>query len=150
MKDIKFRAKRIDNGKWVEGYYSYSGIVNRNFILILRGTCAVPPHHWMFDNIEIDKNTLCQYTGLLACWNAFDNEPQEQDVWEHDLLEVKYEGKRVIAEVRYESGMYILSSNVFADSYIPLFDVTEIEDGCVYVNAEHKGNIFDNPELINA
>lgn len=150
MKDILFRAKRIDNGKWVEGYYAYSGIVDRNYIITVRGTCALPPYNWMFIDIEIDKNTLCQYTGLLACWNAFDNEPQEQDVWEHDLLEVEYEGKRVIAEVRYESGMYILSSNVFADSYIPLFDVTEIEDGCVYVNAEHKGNIFDNPELINA
>ena len=150
MKDILFRAKRIDNGKWVEGYYAYSGIVDRNYIITVRGTCALPPYNWMFIDIEIDKNTLCQYTGLLACWNAFDNEPQEQDVWEHDLLEVEYEGKRVIAEVRYESGMYILSSNVFADSYIPLFDVTEIGDGCVYVNAEHKGNIFDNPELINA
>lgn len=103
----------------------------------------------MFDDIEIDENTICQYTGLSACWNDFSNEPQEQDVWEHDLLEVEYEGKRVISEVKYESGMYILSSNVFADSYIPISDVTEIEDECVYVNAEHKGNIFDNSELIN-
>lgn len=144
-----YRAKRIDNGKWVEGYYAYSGIVDRNYIITVRGTCALPPYNWVFDDIEIDKNTICQYTGLSACWNDFGNEPQEQDVWEHDLLEVEYEGKRVISEVKYESGMYILSSNVFADSYIPISDVTEIEDGCVYVNAEHKGNIFDNSELIN-
>lgn len=149
MKDILFKAKRTDNGKWVEGYYAYSGIVDRSYILFTQGLCALPPHHWMFDKIEINKNTICQYTGLSACWNDFGNEPQEQDVWEHDLLEVEYEGKRVISEVKYESGMYILSSNVFADSYIPISDVTEIEDGCVYVNAEHKGNIFDNSELIN-
>ena len=48
-----------------------------------------------------------------------------------------------------ESTRYGTWRKIFADSYIPISDVTEIEDGCVYVNAEHKGNIFDNSELIN-
>ena len=142
MRIILFKGKHIHvlpankelNGRWIEGYLSDENYINS------------PKLEGEF---LIDKDTLCQYTELSACWNAFDNEPQEQDVWEHDLLEVVYEGKKVIAEVKYENGMYILASETFADSYIPLFEVVEIEDGCRYINAEHKGNIFDNPELLS-
>ena len=137
---IAFKAKHIHSmsaneyldGTWVEGYLSaedhiYSPKLEGEFL--------------------IDKSTICQYTGLEACWIVFENEPQECDVWEHDLLEVKYEGKKIIAEVMYSAGMFILVSDEFTDSFIPLFDVVQVEDGCSYIDAEHKGNIFDNPEL---
>ena len=138
---IAFKAKHVNamsvnahlNGTWMEGYlssedYIYSPELEGEFL--------------------IDKSTICQYTGLEACWIAFENEPQECDVWEHDLLEVEYEGKRVVAEVMYASGMFILASEEFEDSYIPLFEVVQMNGDCAYIDAEHKGNIFDNPELI--
>lgn len=35
MKEILFRAKRIDNGEWVEGYYAMMGTENlvRHYIV---------------------------------------------------------------------------------------------------------------------
>lgn len=151
MREILFKAKRIDNGELVEGFLlikHYQELPHDRFAI--RYKTKGDEYEWTpkYLTTEIDPETVCQYTELSACWNAFDNEPQEQDVWEHDLLEVDYNGKKVIAEVKYENSMYILASNAFVDSYIPLFDVVEIEDGCAYINAEHKGNIFDNQELI--
>lgn len=150
MREILFKAKRIDNGEWVEGFY---------FCMVHEDGRHV--HHFIMPigvdvnlgtpiekiQVEIDIDTLCQYTGLEAYWTAFENEPQECDVWEHDLLEVDYEGKKVIANVKYEGGMFILASNEFIDSYIPLFNVVQIEDD-YWIDAEHIGNIFDNPELL--
>lgn len=138
MRDILFKAKRTDNGEWVEGFYvNYKNVIH--YILVCVGHGFV----WY----EIEKETLCQWTGLTAYWTAFENEPQEWDVWEHDLLKVDYEGKKVIANVKYEGGMFILASNEFVDSYIPLFNVVQIEDD-YWIDAEVIGNIIDNPEMI--
>lgn len=147
MREILFKAKRKDNGEWIEGYYltKYDetyGKVERKRHCIYRTRSS---RNWEY--AEIDESTLCQYTGLTAYWIAFENEPQECDVWEHDLLEVDYNGKKVIAEVKFEGGMYILTSNEFADYYIPLFEVAQVED-IYWVDAKVIGNIFDNPELL--
>lgn len=142
MREILFKAKRIDNGEWVEGYlFKQVAIENRMYFAIEVIENTVKAY-------EVDENTICQYTGMPACWMAFDNEPQEWDIWEHDLLKVEYEEKPVIAEVLYSDGMYILVSAEFADGYKPLFDYVNIEYGVSYVEAEHMGNIFDNRELL--
>lgn len=133
MKDILFRAKRIDNGKWVEGYYAYSGIVDRNYIITVRGTCALPPYHWMFDNIEIDKNTLCQYTGLT--------DKNGNRIWENDIVncfEAECCGK--ISWNESEAGFYfdvLLEDGTYEEEHI--YDYADCMDVI--------GNIFDNPEL---
>ena len=61
MREILFKAKRKDNGKWVEGQYAYinnplteNGQPIRH--LICNGTNIF--------NYEINPDTLCQYTGL--------------------------------------------------------------------------------------
>lgn len=150
MKEI-FKAKRTDNGEWIEG--NLITFEEDAYIMELENT-YIRTHYTGEDCVEfdmraykVDKNTICQYTGLEAYWTAFENEPQECDVWEHDLLEVNYEGKKVIANVKYEGGMFILASNEFIDSYIPLFDVVQIEDD-YWIDAEVIGNIFDNQELL--
>lgn len=135
MKDILFRAKRIDNGKWVEGYYAYSGIVDRNYILTVRGICALPPHHWMFDNIEIDKNTLCQYTGLT--------DKNGNRIWENDI--VKHYNNTNEPDtfdtglVHWNSGnLRLQRTSQHSEDYVAILS------DCNY---EVIGNIFDNPEL---
>ena len=65
MREIKFRAKRIDNGEWVEGGILhqtdyYGDKVDKYFII--DGTYTVD--YDIGEAFEVDENTVCQYTGL--------------------------------------------------------------------------------------
>ncbi len=65
MRQIKFRAKRIDNGEWVEGHY-YQGEVN--------GFIQTPVFHH-----PVDESTLGQFIG------RYDRDGVE--VFEGDIVE---------------------------------------------------------------
>lgn len=55
MRTIKFKAKRLDNGEWMEGYYRGND-EGKAFISRIKR----PP--LLF---EVDPSTVCQFTGLL-------------------------------------------------------------------------------------
>lgn len=148
MKDILFKAKRIDNGEWVEGYYVYH---------IKRTICAfndkVEPedeqHVIMQDGFsdwnmprdtvhyDINPDTLCQYTGLT--------DKNGKKIWENDICD----RNEVFPEiVKYYKGDYVLDYSYVSgkeevtDYYNLGFYVCDRE--CIEV----IGNIFDNPELL--
>ena len=144
MRDICFRGRDTKSGKFVDGFYvRLNGKEHRIYDGYAETDCGnyYPVYY------QVDPETVGQYTGLSTYWYEFENEPQEADVWEHDILEVDYDGKTVIAVVRYEAGTFILCSDDFADGYIPLFDAITVEDEC-YMTARKIGNIHDNPELL--
>lgn len=141
-----YRAKNLNNDKWIEGYYckivnSMSGFLEDNIAC----PSNVAPNGCMF--FRVKSSTVCQYTGLPAYWHDFENEPQECDVWEHDILEVRYGNKNVLAELKYENGVYILTSEEFEDTYLPLSDFISSDED-YWIDAKVLGNIFDNPELL--
>lgn len=73
IENIKFKAKRLDNGEWREGYfYEENGntyiIKNRQKESILNRNVTY----------EVDSSTVCQFTGLTDC--------EGNEIWEHDLL----------------------------------------------------------------
>lgn len=137
MRRILFKGKHVHaiegnehlDGDWIEGY-----LADRNYINTGQSEKL------------IKEDTICQYTEMFCYWD----EPEEEfckKVFEHDLLAVSYEGEEVIAEVMYSGGMYILVSNAFPDGYCPLADYVQCDDD-LWIMAEHKGNKFDNPELL--
>ena len=145
-----FQGKRIDNEEWVEGYLLQSDLIvpcGQIFNFCKYGDKNLLLEDYCIEFYRVNPETVRQHTGLSAYWYDYEDDLLNAEIWEHSLLKVEYENKEVVAEVRYESGMYILCSNEFYDSYVPLFNYVAFED-VAYVEAEVVGNIFDTPELL--
>ena len=137
MREILFRAKLIDNGEWIEGYYAMMGKGNliRHYIVqncALTGLFEDPEDNMYFNDVEIDPETLCQYTGLT--------DKNGKRIWENDIVRIKNSMDEGIGNIEFYGGMWYVDgepSNSF-------HDIVEYDDG----ELEVIGNIFDTPELL--
>lgn len=143
MREILFKAKRKDNGEWIEGYYIYH---------IRRTICpfgdSVKPedeqHVIMQDGFSdwnmprdtvffnIDPKTLCQYTGL--------KDKNGNRIWENDIVRIENSMDEGIGNVEFYGSMWYVDGEPNNN----LYDIVEYDDGEVEV----IGNIFDNPKLL--
>lgn len=62
IENIKFKAKRLDNGKWVEGYF-YAECSNAYIIEDRQSESMLNRN----DAHQVDPSTVCQFTGLKDC-----------------------------------------------------------------------------------
>ena len=135
MREILFKAKRIDNGEWIEGYYVYDNVKNKAFICATRLLYEwLPKVMW----IEVDPNTICQFTGLC--------DKNGKRIWENDICDRKEKYPEVIKMTNGDWTLdysYVLGRN-YGNSYCNLGFYAN-ERKCVEV----IGNIFDNPELLH-
>ena len=76
MREILFKAKRIDNGEWIEGNHVY--LENAHYIvpLYIEWNETEQRESPMF--IRVDRKTLCQYT-------EFEDENKNR-IWENDIV----------------------------------------------------------------
>ena len=87
-----FKAKRIDNGEWVQGYLF--GIWEKRYIL------------WGMTNdipnmVEVDPSTICQCTGL--------KDKNGKLIWENDICKYQWRGKTKIDVIKYDAPMFSYS-----------------------------------------
>lgn len=152
MREILFKAKRIDNGEWVEGYYVTSD--DKSFICmdIVEHYC-VTALRWF----EIDPETLCQFTGLY--------DKNGNKIWENDIL-MCHENPEDLVKVAFgEFGVRNIETGSIVDKVIgwhyeiiPTDTISRCEPFCwsmpltkYYIDRcemEVVGNIFDNKELL--
>lgn len=57
MREILFKAKRLDNREWVEGYY-----IGPIGLLDVHEICDI--HDITGPRVEVDPSTVCQYTNI--------------------------------------------------------------------------------------
>jgi len=91
MREILFKAKRKDNGKWIEGYYQkrYDLLGNEEHLIFHADSYKV----WEY--AEVDPETLCQFTGLT--------DKSNKRIWENDI--VNHNGEYALVKF----GMYCSS-----------------------------------------
>ena len=138
MREILFKAKRIDNGEWVEGYIAHYPTGEWR---IQRKCNNAPDCDPMWQKVlicyEVESNTLCQYTGLT--------DKNGLKIWENDICDRK---ERFPEIVKMQRGDWTLDYGYAIgkeDCYCNLgFYVLERK------SVEVIGNIFDNPELLEA
>lgn len=130
MREILFKAKRIDNGEWVVGQYVNTcypgnGKETGHFIVVY-------PNEYH----EIYTSTLCQFTGL------FDKNGKK--IWENDIL-MAHLDESYPENVTYETvewnvaGWVGRETDSIGRQYLDKFDLEHYEV---------VGNIFENPELL--
>ena len=130
-----FRAKRLDNGQWVQGFICKKKYKSNKFYI----SCF----HDKDDNEQffaIDPDTICQCTGL--------KDKNGKLIWENDVVgfwdtystengqaEMDCIGKVVWDD---ETISFQVTNRLSAESY-------EVLDECSVI-----GNIFDNKELLES
>ena len=131
MREILFKAKRIDNGEWVEGYYVKTG--EASYIVVPYSQADISGAEG--STIEVDANTICQYTGL--------KDKNGNKIWENDVVEGLFlYGAKVSAIVAFENGAFGLKwSRGNVEEFSQFTSICN-------VSFEVIGNIFDNPELL--
>ena len=88
---IKFKAKRLDNGEWVEG-----DIIHKNNGVYVYNPQIVNKRGYSVQSIKVDPLTVCQFTGLKDC--------KGNKIWEHDLIH--FVGYKPTAEVIWSEDNY--------------------------------------------
>ena len=123
MREILFRGKRKDNGKWVEGHYGeyYSGKENVSCISIPKETISGSLCY------EVIPETIFEFTGLT--------DKNGIKIFEGDILKGLYANGN--AEVEMING-----------SWVGYAGKGWTDIGYVVDRVEVIGNIHDNPELL--
>lgn len=87
MREILFKAKRIDNGEWAEGFLTK--MWGQYHIISLGDENTAYP---------IDEETICQYTGSI--------DRKNNKIWENDILYVN--SRQFIIHYYKPFAMYML------------------------------------------
>lgn len=164
------KAKRADNGEWMQGYLFDDGYEDgRVFIggLVIEKYTGTACDDWAISGscfYEVDKSTICQCTGL--------KDKNGELIWENDIVDflghkgtIKFECGSLGIEYQKNIDWEEIQANIMRvtgcentlyacenDNYISLWEIYwnfNDEDDSVST-VEVIGNVFDDPELLES
>lgn len=122
-----YRAKRTDNGEWVEGDLVHS-VYKINDVCVGKYGSEVGMH-------QVDESTICQCTGL--------KDKNGKLIWENDIVNVSTNKGNTFCEVRYADS--VAQFQLWQSKTLPktstVLNLGNYEEEVI-------GNRFDNPELL--
>ena len=134
-REILFKAKRKDNGKWVEGYYQKQFDLDGSEQHLIFWSKS----YTVWEYAEINPDTLCQYTGLT--------DKNGKKIWENDIVRDKtgdifriYWSEQLL---NYSAKCVKSTFSVFINQKWDLGTLLKSQ-----IDVEVCGNIFDNPDLL--
>lgn len=135
MREILFKAKRLDNDEWVEGW-----IVPTMSNTYPDGCRIIDVHGINYDELDywepnfiswkVDKNTICQYTGL--------SDKNGKKIWENDIIRC---GRNTVVSWDDHFASWCLTRKGWLFKHF--FGESQNPEDCEVI-----GNIFDNLELL--
>lgn len=134
MREILFKGKRKDNGEWVEGGYFSEPYTEKKFII-----CWNSFGLGFNEFIEVDPDTLCQFTGLT--------DKNGKRIWENDIVRDKTGDIFRI----YWSEQHLNYSAKCVKSTFSVFINQKWDLGTLLksqIDVEVCGNIFDSADLL--
>lgn len=134
MREILFKAKRVDNGEWVEGNY----VVARDRKELRQHNILVADNDLgYFRQYVIDKNTICQYTGLT--------DKNRNKIWENDIVK---DDRGNIYKAFWQERYYQFSWICVKSDLSPIGAKWDLWSLSRNGDLEVIGNIFDNEDLL--
>lgn len=120
IENIKFKAKRLDNGEWVKGDLVHS----TSYVGISYPSDEFPDVPIVH---RVDPSTVCQFTGLKDC--------KGKELFENDLIH--FVGHKPIGKVIWSEENYAF---MVASGNEPLYWLSDVQE---IGKIEIVGNKFD-------
>jgi uncharacterized phage protein (TIGR01671 family) len=142
-----YKAKRLDNGEWVQGYYVKGlNMYDKEAYLIFEPTTIFYSSGETDGWSEVDPSTICQCTGL--------KDKNGKLIWENDIL---HNGNYFVVKWNESCSRFDIvlnnSNNIPIGKWEPMICDWKTSDFKEYrkaVDYEVIGNVFDNPELLES
>lgn len=94
MREILFKAKRVDNGEWIEGSLIDLDIDSGYCYIVppYKKASILPINFLITDRMKlVDPKTLCQFTGLY--------DKNGKKIWENDIFQ--YTDETMVTKKRF-------------------------------------------------
>ena len=139
-REILFKAKRVDNGEWVEGYLVKCRTSEEEGYAIKDTVYHVNDGIINLIPCVVEESTICQYTGLT--------DKNGNKIWENDVCTCKKRGCAFFGcVVKWNRVKARFDVNAMGCNFSMTLE--ECLDGVSINGLDYEviGNIFDNPEL---